>query len=282
MSARMSGLVQTKMAWARAYVTFRSPAIPSGMELFIADSETRKPLTLHGCHDGTTDLATIARGLMRHPEAELAWKAPPTVVVTDLGEKNGKHGIADFKRYDGRDPRDVETPHASIPTGGGHLLWSASRLYPNVVGIEGSGIDLRSRGGYVILPCANNGRHWDKRLSTTPIAPAPAWLSRALRKDQPATSFKPIESRTEALWVLRRAVVMIISGPHGQQENVRHRQCFCVGVLIAKGALDYATACRALIAAANEMPVYGDPWRDLEEKVRASIVRGMDRGQHAD
>jgi hypothetical protein len=281
MNARMRALVEEKMAWARAYTGFRSSTFPSGLALLIVNGK-KVPYLSGGVYSATRDLTVIAGWLERWPRAEFALAVPHTALITDVDHKHGRNGYLDFARLDGRDLRSIDTPQASSPSGGTHALWSASQAYLNKVRIQDTGIDLRWKGGYVVLPGPDNGRQWVKRLTTTPLAPAPVWIADLLKNDRPTTSFRPIESRTEALWVLKRAVEGIITAAEGQQEDVRHRQCFRIGVLIAQGALDYATACNALITAANEMPVYGDPWRDLEEKVRTSIARGMDRGQHAD
>jgi bifunctional DNA primase/polymerase-like protein len=272
--------LERMLAWASAYVSFRSPAFPDGLPIFPVDAASRAPLTSHGVYDATTDFAVISAKLRNCPTADLALHVPAGALVVDLDEKNGKHGLADFKRFDGRDPTTIETPQASSPSGGLHLIFSASQAYANAVAIKGTGIDLRWRGGYVVLPGDGNGRRWGKRLSTTPIAPAPAWLADMARpKAPPAFPIMPSAFTTgSAKSALRRAVMRILVAPEGVQENTRHRQCFWIGTLIASGALDYATAYSALVAAAQSMTAHGTPWRDLAAKVEVSIKRGMQLG----
>jgi hypothetical protein len=267
-----------RLDWAQAYTSFRSEAFPGGLALLVVDA-ARRPLTAHGVHDATTDLNNLADQLERWPFADFALAVPETVVVLDLDEKNGKHGLADFGRLDGRDPHLVDTPQAISPSGGLHLLFATmGATYPNAIAIKGTGVDIRTRGGYIVLPGPDNGRHWLKRLSTTPLEPAPAWLADALYRDRPVINFSPVTSRKEALAALEHALFRIISAPAGEQESTRHAQCFKMGVLIAEGVLDYATARVALVAAAEAMPAYGAPWRKLEAKVEASIERGIREG----
>jgi Bifunctional DNA primase/polymerase, N-terminal len=266
---------QYRQAWATAYTSFRSADFPAGLALLVVGA-ARRPLTEHGVYDATTDINIIANWLQRWPFADLALAVPETVVVADLDEKNRKHGLADFERLDGRDPRVVETPQAISPSGGMHLFFAAHQTYPNAVAIKGTGVDIRTRGGYVVLPCSDNGRHWLKPLGATPLEPAPTWLASALQKPlRPALDLKPITSRKGALAVLEHALARIIGAPAGEQENTRHAQCFKIGALIAEGVLDYATARSALVAAAEAMPAYREPWRDLEAKIDASLERGM-------
>ena len=125
---------------------------------------------------------------------------------------------------------------------------------------------------------------WINKLRTTPLAPAPAWLDIALKETLSASGFpclpsassEPLE-REQALATLRRACARVIAAPEGAQEDIRHRECFHIGGMIARGDLDYATAFTALVAAACAMPTYRDPWRNLDERVARSIKAGMVR-----
>jgi hypothetical protein len=279
-SERTSDRQAKVLAWAHAYTSFRSAAFPTGLALLVVNA-AKVPLTSYGVHDATADLNILASQLQRWPFADLALAVPETVVVLDLDHKHGVDGYRDFERLDGRDPHSIETPQALSPSGGMHLLFSAMRVYPNKIKLEGAGVDLRAKGGYIVLPGPDNGRHWLKRLRVTPMAPAPAWLDDVLDADRPAFEPRPVISRKEALKSLERAVLLIMSAPEGEQETTRHAQCFKMGALIAEGVLDYDTARHALIAAAEEMPAYGSPWRDLRAKVEASIERGIREGDDA-
>ena len=120
------------------------------------------------------------------------------------------------------------TPSASTPSGGMHLFYEAPKAYRNRVAIEGTAIDIRAEGGYVILPGHKNGRRWINKLRTTPLAPAPAWLDIALKETLsasgfpclPSSSSAPLE-REQALATLKRACARIIAAPEGAQEHIR-------------------------------------------------------------
>jgi hypothetical protein len=174
---------------------------------------------------------------------------------------------------------------ATTPSGGLQLVYDAAgKTYRNRVAINGAGIDARSKGDYVVLPAAGNGRKWLRNLSSTPLQPAPGWLDAAAKQEPPNNLFhRPAStSRSDGGLVGRsllvRAVRLIMTAPQGAQEETRHRQSYFVGALIADGALDYEIAHRALVAAANAMPAHGKPWRNLEQKIAASLARGMERG----
>jgi hypothetical protein len=258
------------VVWALAYARHSLPLLPVRAD--------KSPLTANGCKDASTDPEIIEAWWRRWPHADPAWALPETVVVVDLDIKPGKNGYRDFERLSGRDPHDVETPTTSTPSGGMQLFFAAARPYRNRVAIEGTGIDTRTLGGYVVVPGPNNGRQWLKRLRGMPMAPAPAWLDEALTPASPPPNLmRPIVSRKDAVRALKLARARIIAAPAGSQDDTRHKQCFFVGALIKRGELDYATAYATLIAAAHAMPAYGRPWRGLEARIEASLKRGMER-----
>jgi hypothetical protein len=244
----------------------------------------RTPLTEHGYQNASTEPNVIKAWWRRYPFSDPAWALPEDVVAVDLDRKSGRDGVRDFARLDGHNPHDIETPSASTPSGGMHLFYAAARRYQNLVRLQGCAIDIRSRGGCVILPAQGNGRRWLRRLSKTPMALAPAWLDCALKeasaprlsRRSTRSSSKPRE-RKQALAELERACAKMIAAPNGAQDDTRHRQCFLIGALIAQGDLDYSTAFAALVAAARAMPTYGRPWRDLDKRVERSLKAGIDR-----
>ena len=141
----------------------------------------------------------------------------------------------------------------------------------------------------MLLPVGGNGRRWLRKLSTTPLQPAPDWLDCATKQDRSASLFhrrtpeasppaSPSKGSLFGRTFLVRAVRMIMTAPQGAQEETRHRQAYFIGTLIAAGGIDYDVAYQALVAAANAMPAYGKPWRNLEAKVAASLARGMREG----
>jgi AAA domain/Bifunctional DNA primase/polymerase, N-terminal len=227
--------------------------------------------------DATLDAGILRGWWRRWPHAEPAWALPAGLVVVDLDRKQNEDGLRDFAAHEGVSPDDVSTPQATTPSGGRHLVFAADGAeYRNGVRINGSAIDLRTLGGYVVLPGPNNGRAWLKPLST-PIAPAPKWIApTASAKARPQGEPRPFTGETpDARAALDRACKAIKEAPVGEQETTLNRECFSIGGFVGAGVLDAETAIAALTAAANAMPAYAEPWRDLEQKVRRSVGEGM-------
>jgi hypothetical protein len=204
--------------------------------------------------------------------------------------EHGKDGYRDFSDRAGCDPHEILTPMATTPSGGLQLFYAASKPYKNAVAIGGTGIDIRTEGGYVVLPGPGNGRQWLRPLigadgAMAPLLPAPAWLDCVLRKAPlvlaPRAALTPPSSdpwaQGKAQTELEKACARIVAAPSGEQDATRHAQCFYIGGLVGRGDLDYATAYAALLGAACAMPVYRDPWRNLESRVARSIEAGMAR-----
>src|SRR6516164_1412692 len=145
----MSGLL-------RAYANY-------GLRLFPCRAD-KKPLVPHWRDDATCDDAAIAAWLRQWPHADWAWAVAATVVVVDIDVKGGKNGYRDFERLDGHDPRTVDAPAATTPSGGMQIFYAAAKLYKNRVAISGTGLDTRTLGGYVVLPGEANGREWLRPL----------------------------------------------------------------------------------------------------------------------
>jgi Bifunctional DNA primase/polymerase, N-terminal len=256
----------------------------AGMRIFPVNARGA-PLTKHGFKDATSDPEVIKAWRRERAHCDFGWAVPANTIVVDLDMKHGKNGFKDFRDRAGYDPHDVLTPQSTTPSGGMHLIYKATKPYKNSVAINGTGIDTRTEGGYVVLPLAGNGRQWLRPLIGAALLPAPAWLDCVLRPAPlvlaPRAAVVPPSSdswaQKKALAELGRACDRIAAAPCGAQDATRHAQCFYIGGLIARGDLGYKAAYVALLEAALAMPAYHDPSRNIEERVARSIKAGMER-----
>jgi hypothetical protein len=278
-TSRRDNSKSAALVWARGYAALN-------LQIFPVNAR-KTPLCPHGSKDATSELVVIAGWIQRFPYCDWGVALTASDVVVDLDVKLGRNGYRDFERLDGRSPYDVLTPRATTPSGGAHLYFRALKPYKNAVGILGTGIDVRTAGGYVILPGppgpGGNGRVWEESFNT-PMADAPVWLDCAIRRDSPALSSTlsppqpPPDSKTRALALttLQLACRKIVAARRGTRDNIRHVQCFFIGGLIGGGALDEATALHSLLEAARAM-VGANEFHDLERRVRNSVRAGMAR-----
>ena len=253
----------------------------AGMAVFPV-SAAKKPLTEQGYLDASTNPKVIEAWHKQWAYCEWAWSVPDDVLVADVDRKHGRDGYADFQRLFGLHPRDVETPMATSPSGGMHVFYRASKAYKNIAAIDGSGIDARSRGGYVLLPAPNNGRAWIRPIVGAPLLDAPEWFDR-IERAPPGTAPPASALSTDAKvldrgrFALEQACHAIENAPNGAQEFTLNKQAYTVGGMVARGDMAWAEAREALIAAAKRMPAYGKPWRKLDAKVERALEDGMAR-----
>jgi hypothetical protein len=269
---KLDGLTST-LDYALAYAA-------TGMAICPTTSR-RVPLTEHGYLDATTDPAVIRAWWERWPAAEIAWSPPIEIVVLDLDEKNGDHGLRDFVELAGTSADDVTTPQACSPTGGRHLVYlNDGRCFRNRRVIPGRGIETKTRGGLVHLPAHQNGRRWLKSLATTPIAMIPSWVPEA--QDMGSGSERPYAGSSDfEISIVAKACAEIENAPPGEQEQTLFKWCSTIGGLVAGGAVDEGPAQEALTQAAWAMPSYNPSWpwdhNKLRDKVEASIAKGKKR-----
>jgi putative DNA primase/helicase len=266
----LSGLT-SQLDFALAYAA-------AGMAVFPVNAN-KEPLTTHGYLDATTDTGVIRGWWGRYKAADIAWALPLEIMALDLDEKHGDHGLRDFLDIEGVAADTVATPQTTSPTGGRHLIYATEgRRYKNrVKAIPGKGIDIRCRGGYVVLPGHGNGRHW--AVLTTTLLPTPNWVpvaqevAASTSTAQPYIGNNPLEAAIVA-W----ACDAIRNAPRGEQECTLNKQCYTMGGLIEGGSVAEGPAEEALIQAAWVMPTYDvrRPWdrEALRNKVRGSIADG--------
>ena len=266
----------SQLDWALAYSRF-------GLFVFPVKAN-KKPIVLHWREDATRDPAVIDGWWRKHPHADVAVALDADMVVADADMSHGQRGLADIERLAGMTIDNIAAPCAITPSGGAHFYFrAAGRCYRNVR-IPGTAIDVKSEGGYVVAPGFNNGREWRRPLWSMPRPRGAAWLDHALKgppqtlAPRAALISPPSDphARKKALASLGQACATIVAAPCGEQDDTRHRQCFYIGGLVARGDLDYQAAYGALLEAARAMPTYRSSWRNLEERVARSIAAGMD------
>ena len=162
---------ESNLDWALNYASH-------GMSVFPI-SAAKDPLVRWRKGDATqratTDPATIEAWWAKWPYADCGWALPETLLVVDVDRKDGRYGFSDFTRLFGSDPRDVETPITTSPSGGLHLFYRAAKAYKNAVAIDGMGLDTRSEGGIVPAPIAQQR----PRVALLPLS-APSFCLRLI------------------------------------------------------------------------------------------------------
>jgi hypothetical protein len=246
-----------------------------------ACAQTKRPITPHGLHDATRDLAAVRDQFRR---AGAAMIGVPTgrasgVIAIDIDVKNGAPGLEWLAANHRRLPR---TRRHRTMSGGIHLLFEAPpQPIRNSVGKIAPGVDVRGDGGYIIFPPSPGYSIEDDAMP----APMPEWLL-SLLTEQPQPPPPPPrhipreDSRGTpyALAALDSECAAIRAAPWGQQEHTLNAAALKIGALAAGGEIDASYAREAIIAAALSMPSQPgrEPW--TEREIRSKVDRAFRDG----
>lgn len=156
-------------------------------------SPGKHPLTQRGHLDGSTNQTTIRYWWQTWPDANIGFAVPPTMAVIDVDIKpnEGKHGdesLAALEAIHGELPDTVR----SLTGGGGvqHFFtvlpsWGLTCRNPLSDDPAFDSIDLKTKGGYVILPPSlhASGRRYEWETDHAPgeaqTVEMPRWIAEA-------------------------------------------------------------------------------------------------------
>ena len=220
----------------------------------------KRPLTAHGFKDATTDPDAIRALFSMQGAAGIGMPTGPAsgLLVIDRDRKNGVDGIAACQELEADLDRLPETLRQRTGSGGDQLFFP----YPDGVdlpcsaGKVGPGIEIRSAGGYVVLPPSVNEAGPYVWLNRLPPAPLPqSWIDRLARKPRPKHSMPcPTISATLSTAYGRAALETecraVASEPAGSRNARLNEAAFACGQLVAGGELVESEALTALEQAA--------------------------------
>jgi len=120
--------------------------VSQGWHIFPVDGEKR-PKTPRGFKDSSLNPLIVSD----HDGIGIATGQVSGLVVVDLDEKNGKHGIQAFKDLMQGHP-EIVTRTVKTPTGGAHLYFKHSGPLKTRIDHPAPGIDFKADGGYIVAP----------------------------------------------------------------------------------------------------------------------------------
>jgi hypothetical protein len=186
---------EQKLAGLLWYVNHGWPVFPCGPD--------KKPLTKNGFKDATLNAATVKSWHEKMPGALWGMATGPTkenaagLVVIDIDTHDeNKNGYSTWEQLREEYSEPIETVTAKTGGGGQHLYFQypAGHIVKSGQDVLGPGIDVRARGGYVIVPPSEKYMY-EFSPRDTAVMELPAWiLSRVngtLESTEQATEIKP-------------------------------------------------------------------------------------------
>src|SRR3990172_3681801 len=145
------------------------------------------------------------------------------LLVVDVDVKGGKNGFDELLRLELAGWELPDTVYQSTPTGGRHYLYRVSSPVRQGANILGSGLDVRSKGGYVVATGSTVDGAEYRGIFDAPIADAPQWLidkcgeTRSRRESERDTSVAVLPETAErrAIQYLQHEAPLAVEGLGG-------------------------------------------------------------------
>jgi hypothetical protein len=251
----------------------------------------------NGCHDGTTDLTKVRAWWTEHPNAGIGLHCGPGSGVVVLDVDAGKGGPEALQRLESAFGALPQTLISSTGGGGRHYFFRApvGREIKNRVALKGPngarilGLDVRSEGGYVVLPPSDHPSGGSYRWAfDDDLADMPAWLLDLLDPPKNAAPSSPSSSAPSSALILplvdqtdrdRRYVAKALQSacdnirttPEGGRNDTVNSEAYSIGGWLPTGLLERTTAEVHLIDAALACGL------DASE-ARSVVMRALDAG----
>ena len=183
----------------------------------------------------TRDPAKIAERWTAEPDSNIGVYAGrfadnEALLVVDVDVKKGKNGNDALLALELEGYELAHTRTATTASGGRHLYYRVPEAVKQGANVLGVGLDIRSRGGYVLGPGSVIGDAVYVFDSTAPIALAPAWLlercGRSVRERSEPQSAPPAGVDREhsydlALQYLRSHAPLAVEGAGGDETTYK-------------------------------------------------------------
>jgi len=225
------------------------------MAVFPVRPRGKKPLTVNGFHDATTDPQQITEWWSETPDANIGLPlAANGLCAVDL---DGPEGLAEWANLSADCPGPVSTA-TQTGSGGAHIIYAVppGRRPRGTVGVFPS-IDLRGPGYPLAPPSVHpNGTAYQWAMPPWRLAPqlAPGWV---LEPEAPRTSTVPHGAETNGHSLYgRAALVRIVREVATARKGCRNHTLFAQGCQVAElvcwGHLEESEALEVLYLASLE------------------------------
>ena len=256
-----------------------------GFWVFPIVSGSKKPAIKRWQHEATQDPARLHEWFDRDdPRPNIGvvserFGVAGALLVLDVDTKNGKDGMAELLRLELAGFELPDTLTAETPTGGRHLFFSVETAVRQGADKIGTGLDVRSRGGYVLGAGSTIDGKPYRWLLDAPIAPAPAWLVERCgvavrhddrRQDQERIQVDAARALSRARQYLLADAPVAIEGQHGDETT------FKVAARLKDFGLDADAALGILLEIWNGRCTPPWPVDELAAKVRNAYAYGFE------
>ena len=142
-----------------------------GYAVFPLKPKTKEPATKHGFYEASTDSGTIEAWWVKNPDYNIGIACGNGLAVIDIDQhpEDGKFGLDTLRSWE-RDHGELQPTWTVLTgTGGMHYWYKTDLTFKNAVEVL-PGIDIRSKGAYVVAPPSihPNGTEYEWEASGDP------------------------------------------------------------------------------------------------------------------
>ena len=262
-----------------------------GIPVFPVSAKSKKPLTLHGFKDATTDEAQVRAWWTKRPKAMIGIPTGPRSKMwlfdVDIDPAEGIDGPKELVKLTTQHGPLPETLTSSTPRGGSHFyfLWNGANIRCSTSKIA-PGLDVR--GGYTIVPPSARADgcvySWCGNVSE-PVE-APQWLvdealrTSSLKKARQKSAHKKAQksSPRDKAWArkaLEEECAAVAAAPPGTRNDRLNTAAYNLFQIVASGELDEQEVRERLFKAAEDCGLVAD---DGAQQAWATINSGATAG----
>ena len=271
----------TKLEWALQHAA-------DGFFVFPLKLNTKVP-EFTGWQDAATrNQIQIEKWWRQNPDSNIGvytgkFGDDDALLVADVDVKEGKNGHHTLLGLELEGKELPRTRTNGTANGGQHIILSVEASVRQGANVLGPGLDIRSRGGYIVAPGSTIDGKAYRTLNDAPIAPAPQWLIDACGSGErtaqrightlltPAVPINHDAANARALWYLEHEAPLAIEGQGGDQTT------FAVAARVKELGVLQAPAVSLMADAWNDR--CSPPWsrEDLAVKVRNAYAYSHNR-----
>ena len=224
----------------------------------------KRPAIVGGVHSATTDETKVNRYFANHPDANYGVAIGSGFFVLDVDGAAGKESLSTLIKKHGGLPKTVTV----LTARGEHRYFRGDgRKIKNSTGHLGTGLDVKSDGGYVVGPGSihPSGKRYafkdERAIDEIDIAEAPGWLldliSSGRQKGSVTVEAIPTLMLERATLYMnaafQRELARLEKAPMHQRNNCLNTCAFKVGQLLAYGILRVEDCTSALSRTAKQI-----------------------------